>query len=217
MFINLKDLKANIGSPIKLTLNSEPTYVEKEWQGRTFNVFNYSVLLENVEHELSATDALKRKLDELKVGDDFLLSWEEFTKEGRLMNYWKVEKDDTTGYQNLKQPVSNGAANGVNDFEQKLQESKAQQAVVKTNKEYVSPARNGMIFNNTVKLYIANDMAWTQDEFVSNYKRVESFLDSCENAQETKPFELPSGEVKEKKVEPKVEQPVNYTSDDLPF
>ena len=213
MFINLKDLKANIGSPIKLTLNSEPVFVEKEWQGRSFNVFNYRVLLNNTEHELSATDALKRKLDELKVGDDFLLSWEEFTKDGQLRNYWKVEKDDTTGYQNLKQPVSNGVANGVNEFEQKLQESKAQQAVVKTNKEYVSPARNGMIFNNTVKLYIANDMAWTQDEFVSNYKRVESFLDSCENAQETKPFELPV----EKPVQPKVAPSATYTADDLPF
>ena len=213
MFINLKDLKANIGSPIKLTLNSDPVFVEKEWQGRSFNVFNYRVLLNNTEHELSATDALKRKLDELKVGDDFLLSWEEFTKDGQLRNYWKVEKDDTTGYQNLKQPVSNGVASGVNEFEQKLQESKAQQAVVKTNKEYVSPARNGMIFNNTVKLYIANDMAWTQDEFVSNYKRVESFLDSCENAQETKPFELPV----EKPVQPKVAPSATYTADDLPF
>jgi len=209
MFINLKDLKANIGSPIKLTLNSDPVFVEKEWQGRSFNVFNYRVLLNNTEHELSATDALKRKLDELKVGDDFLLSWEEFTKDGQMRNYWKVVKEDNSGYQNLKQPVSNG----VNEFEQKLQESKAQQAVVKTNKEYVSPARNGMIFNNTVKLYIANDMAWTQDEFVSNYKRVESFLDSCENAQETKPFELPV----EKPVQPKVEPSATYTADDLPF
>ena len=209
MFINLKDLKANIGSPIKLTLNSDPVFVEKEWQGRSFNVFNYRVLLNNTEHELSATDALKRKLDELKVGDAFLLSWEEFTKDGQMRNYWKVVKEDNSGYQNLKQPVSNG----VNEFEQKLQESKAEQAVVKTNKEYVSPARNGMIFNNTVKLYIANDMAWTQDEFVSNYKRVESFLDSCENAQETKPFELPV----EKPVQPKVEPSATYTADDLPF
>ena len=213
MFINLKDLKANIGSPIKLTLNSEPVFVEKEWQGRSFNVFNYRVLLNNTEHELSATDALKRKLDELKVGDDFLLSWEEFTKDGEMRNYWKVVKEDNSGYQNLKQPVSNGVANGVNEFEQKLQENKAEQAVVKTNKEYVSPARNGMIFNNTIKLYIANDMAWTQDEFVSNYKRVESFLDSCENAQETKPVELPV----EKPVQPKVAPSATYTADDLPF
>jgi len=213
MFINLKDLKANIGSPIKLTLNSDPVFVEKEWQGRSFNVFNYRVLLNNTEHELSATDALKRRLDELNIGDDFLLSWEEFTKDGQMRNYWKVVKEDNSGYQNLKQPVSNGVANGVNEFEQKLQENKAEQAVVKTNKEYVSPARNGMIFNNTIKLYIANDMAWTQDEFVSNYKRVESFLDSCENAQETKPVELPV----EKPVQPKVAPSATYTADDLPF
>jgi len=70
-----------------------------------------------------------------------------------------------------------------------------------------------MIFNNTIKLYIANDMAWTQDEFVSNYKRVESFLDSCENAQETKPFELPV----EKPVQPKAEPSQTYSQDDLPF
>ena len=209
MFINLKDLKANIGSPIKLTLNSEPVFVEKEWQGRSFNVFNYRVLLNNTEHELSATDALKRKLDELNIGDDFLLSWEEFTKDGQMRNYWKVVKEDNSGYQNLKQPVSNG----VNEFEQKLQENKAEQAVVTTNLQYYSPARNGMIFNNTIKLYIANDMAWTQDEFVSNFKRVESFLDSCENAQETKPVELPV----EKPVQPKAEPSQTYSQDDLPF
>ncbi len=216
MFINLKDLKANIGSPIKLTLNSEPVFVEKEWQGRTFNVFNYRVLFNGVENELSATDSLKRKIDsELKLGDDFLLSWEEFTKDGQMRNYWKLQKlSNETQYENIKQPVSNGVANGsVNEFEQKLQENKAEQAVVKTNKEYVSPARNGMIFNNTIKLYIANDMAWTQDEFVSNYKRVESFLDSCENAQETKPFELPV----EKPVQPKAEPSQTYSQDDLPF
>ena len=213
MFINLKDLKANIGSPIKLTLNSEPTYVEKEWQGRTFNVFNYSVLLENVEHELSATDALKRKLDELKVGDDFLLSWEEFTKDGQMRNYWKVVKEDNSGYQNLKKPASNGVSNGVNEFEKKLQESKAQQAVVKTNKEYVSPARNGMIFNQTCEQFRYFKCTWTQEEFVDNFNRLSAYLDACEDQKE-KPFELPSGEVK---VEPKVEQPATYNADDLPF
>ena len=210
MFINLKDLKQNIGSPIKLTLNSDPVFVEKEWQGRSFNVFNYRVLFNGVDSELSATDSLKRKIDLLEIGDNFSLSWEEFTKDGQMRNYWKVEKNsDEPQYESIKQPVSNG----VNEFDQKLQESKAQQAVVKTNKEYVSPARNGMIFNNTIKLYIANDMAWTQDEFVSNYKRVESFLDSCENAQETKPVELPV----EKPVQPKVAPSATYTADDLPF
>lgn len=252
MFINLKDLKANIGSPIKLTLNSSAVYEQKEWKDGSFNVFNYKVLLENVEHELSATDALKRKLDELKVGDDFLLSWEEFTKDGQMRNYWKVVKEDNSGYDNIKQPASNGAANGsvvtindkeynydelneeqqtlakhieksrknkikfvknINEFEQKLQESKAQQAVVKTNKDYVSPARNGMIFNQTCEQFRYFKCTWTQEEFVDNFNRLSAYLDACEDQKE-KPFELPSGE---KKVEPKVEQPANYNADDLPF
>jgi len=208
MFINLKDLKQNIGSPIKLTLNSEPVFVEKEWQGRTFNVFNYRVLLNNTEHELSATDALKRKLDELNIGDDFLLSWEEFTKDGQMRNYWKVVKEDNSGYQNLKQPVSNG----VNEFEQKLQESKAEQAVVKTNKEYVSPARNGMLFNQTCEQYRYAKCTWTKEQFVETFNRLSAYLDACETQVE-QPVELPV----EQPVQPKVAPSVAYTADDLPF
>lgn len=208
MFINLKDLKQNIGSTIKLTLNSEPVFVEKEWQGRTFNVFNYRVLMNGNDSELSATDALKRKLDELKVGDDFLLSWEEFTKDGQMRNYWKVVKEDNSGYQNLKQPVSNG----VNEFEQKLQESKAEQAVVKTNKEYVSPARNGMLFNQTCEQYRYAKCTWTKEQFVETFNRLSAYLDACETQVE-KPVELPV----EKPVQPKVAPSVAYTADDLPF
>ena len=208
MFINLKDLKANIGSTIKLTLNSDPVFVEKEWQGRTFNVFNYRVLMNGNDSELSATDALKRKLDELKVGDDFLLSWEEFTKDGQMRNYWKVVKEDNSGYQNLKQPVSNG----VNEFEQKLQESKAEQAVVKTNKEYVSPARNGMLFNQTCEQYRYAKCTWTKEQFVETFNRLSAYLDACENQVE-KPVELPV----EKPVQPKVAPSATYTADDLPF
>ena len=208
MFINLKDLKANIGSTIKLTLNSDPVFVEKEWQGRTFNVFNYRVLMNGNDSELSATDALKRKLDELKVGDDFLLSWEEFTKDGQMRNYWKVVKEDNSGYQNLKQPISNG----VNEFEQKLQESKAEQAVVKTNKEYVSPARNGMLFNQTCEQYRYAKCTWTKEQFVETFNRLSAYLDACENQVE-KPVELPV----EKPVQPKVAPSATYTEDDLPF
>ena len=208
MFINLKDLKQNIGSTIKLTLNSEPVFVEKEWQGRTFNVFNYRVLMNGNDSELSATDALKRKLDELKVGDDFLLSWEEFTKDGQMRNYWKVVKEDNSGYQNLKQPVSNG----VNEFEQKLQESKAEQAVVKTNKEYVSPARNGMLFNQTCEQYRYAKCTWTKEQFVETFNRLSAYLDACEKQPE-QPVEVPV----EQPVQPKVAPSVAYTADDLPF
>ena len=213
MFINLKDLKANIGSTIKLTLNSDPVFVEKEWQGRTFNVFNYRVLMNGNDSELSATDALKRKLDELKVGDDFLLSWEEFTKDGQMRNYWKVQKaSNETQYESIKQPVSNGVANGVNEFEQKLQESKAEQAVVKTNKEYVSPARNGMIFNQTMEQFRYFKCVWTQQEFVDNFNRLSAYLDACETQPE-QPVELPV----EQPVQPKVAPSVAYAADDLPF
>ena len=208
MFINLKDLKQNIGSTIKLTLNSEPVFVEKEWQGRTFNVFNYRVLMNGNDSELSATDALKRKLDELKVGDDFLLSWEEFTKDGQMRNYWKVVKEDNSGYQNLKQPVSNG----VNEFDQKLQESKAAQAVIKTNKEYVSPARNGMLFNQTCEQYRYAKCTWTKEQFVETFNRLSAYLDACEKQPE-QPVELPV----EQPVQPKVAPSVAYTADDLPF
>jgi len=210
MFINLKDLKANIGSTIKLTLNSEPVFVEKEWQGRTFNVFNYRVLMNGVDSELSATDSLKRKIDsELKVGDDFLLSWEEFTKDNQLRNYWKLEKlGNETQYENIKQPVNNG----VNEFEQKLQESKAEQAVVKTNKEYVSPARNGMIFNQTMEQFRYFKCVWTQQEFVDNFNRLSAYLDACE----TQP-EQPVAKIVEQPVQPKVAPSVAYAADDLPF
>ena len=208
MFINLKDLKQNIGSTIKLTLNSDPVFVEKEWQGRTFNVFNYRVLMNGNDSELSATDALKRKLDELKVGDDFLLSWEEFTKDGQMRNYWKVVKEDNSGYQNLKQPVSNG----VNEFDQKLQESKAAQAVIKTNKEYVSPARNGMLFNQTCEQYRYAKCTWTKEQFVETFNRLSAYLDACEKQPE-QPVEVPV----EQPVQPKVAPSVAYTADDLPF
>ena len=43
-FVNLKDLKANIGGQLRLTLNSSGVYEEKEWQGKKFNTFKYEVL-----------------------------------------------------------------------------------------------------------------------------------------------------------------------------
>jgi len=92
-FVNLKDLKANIGGQLRLTLNSSGVYEEKEWQGKKFNTFKYEVIQDGTVSTLDATDSLKRKLDLISTGDDFLLSWEQFTTdEGQLRNYWKVEK-----------------------------------------------------------------------------------------------------------------------------
>ena len=91
-FVNLKDLKANVGGQLRLTLNSSGVYEEKEWQGKKFNTFKYEVIQDGTISTLDATDALKRKLDAIPQGSDFLLSWEQFTTdEGSIRNYWKCE------------------------------------------------------------------------------------------------------------------------------
>ena len=178
-FVNLKDLKANVGGQLRLTLNSAGVYEEKEWQGKKFNTFKYEVIQDGTISSLDATDSLKRKLDTISTGDDFLLSWEQFTTdEGQLRNYWKVEKVS----KDSANPVFENVKKSINEFDQKLQADKAvKQAVETTNTTYTNGARMGMIFNNVVKLYIANDMTWTTDEFVSNFKRVEAWVEACEN------------------------------------
>ena len=210
-FVNLKDLKANVGGQLRLTLNSSGVYEEKEWQGKKFNTFKYEVIQDGTVSSLDATDSLKRKLDLINTGDDFLLSWEEFTTDsGQLRNYWKVEKVSKES----ANPQFENVKKSVNEFEQQLQKDKAvKEKVQTTNSTYTNGARLGMIFNNTFDLYKHFDCSWTEEEFVKNFKRVESFVNACENQKE-KPFELPSGEVK---VEPKVEQPATYNADDLPF
>lgn len=199
MFINLKDLKQNIGSTLRLTLNSSPVREEKEWQEGTFNVFNYRVLSEGLDKELSATDSLKRKIDLIDVGSDFFLSWEEFTKEGQIRNYWKVEsagEDHGTTF-TPKHSEGNG-----NEFKAKFTPAKPM----------VNGARNGMLFNQTMEQFRASDSAWSQKEFVENFNRISDYLEACENQPE-KPIE----KLIEKPVESKVQEPVTYKVDDLPF
>ena len=209
-FVHLKDLKANVGGQLRLTLNSSGVYEEKEWQGKKFNTFKYEVVQDGQTMTLDATDSLKRKLDLINTGDDFLLSWEEFTKDGRLMNYWKLEKVSKES----ANPQFENVKKSVNEFEQQLQKDKAvKDKVQTTNSTYTNGAKIGMIFNQTCEQFRYFECAWTQEEFVDNFNRLSAYLDACENQKE-KPFELPSGE---KKVEPKVEQPANYNADDLPF
>jgi hypothetical protein len=201
-FVNLKDLKANIGGQLRLTLNSSGVYEEKEWQGKKFNTFKYEVIQDGVASSLDATDSLKRKLDLISTGDDFLLSWEQFTTdEGQLRNYWKVEKVS----KDSANPVFENVKKSINEFDEKLKADKAvKEAVQTTNATYTNGARFGMIFNNVVKLYIANDMTWTTDEFVNNFKRVEGWVESCEN-----PSTIPAAS--------KPNEPVQINDDDLPF
>ena len=209
-FVNLKDLKANVGGQLRLTLNSSGVYEEKEWQGKKFNTFKYEVVQDGQTMTLDATDSLKRKLDLINTGDDFLLSWEEFTKDGRLMNYWKLEKVSKES----ANPQFENVKKSVNEFEQQLQKDKAvKDKVQTTNSTYTNGAKIGMIFNQTCEQFRYFKCTWTQEEFVDNFNRLSAYLDACENQKE-KPFELPSGE---KKVEPKVEQPATYNEEDLPF
>lgn len=201
-FVNLKDLKANIGGQLRLTLNSSGVYEEKEWDDKKFNVFKYEVIQDNQVMTLDATDSLKRKLDTISTGDDFLLSWEQFTTdEGQLRNYWKVEKVS----KDSANPVFENIKKSVNEFDEKLKADKAvKEAVQTTNATYTNGARFGMIFNNVIKLYIANDMIWTTDEFVNNFKRVEGWVEACEN-----PSTIPAAS--------KPNEPVQIDEDELPF
>ena len=206
-FVNLKDLKANVGGQLRLTLNSGGVYEEKEWQGKKFNTFKYEVIQDGTVSTLDATDSLKRKLDLISTGDDFLLSWEQFTTdEGSIRNYWKCEPVSKES----ANPVFENVKKSINEFDQKLQADKAvKQAVETTNTTYTNGARMGMIFNNVVKLYIANDMVWTTDEFVNNFKRVEAWVEACEN-----PKAIPQAS---KPNEPVVQESVQINDDDLPF
>ena len=198
-FLDLRQLKQNVGAKIKLTLQSTGTYQQKTYNGKSFNVFGYEVLQDNKPYTLEVSDALNRKLQQLNTGDTFHLSWEEFTSdEGQLRNYWKVDK--------LKV-----VSNGVNEFEQKLKDDQAAKAVTQKSQTFENGARFGMIFNNTFDLYKHFDCAWTIDEFVDNFHRVKGFVEACEN-QPQKPINTRSQVSSQS-----VDTPVEIKADDLPF
>ena len=216
-FVNLKDLKANIGGQLRLTLNSSGVYQEKQWTGGKFNVFQYEVIQDGKPMTLDATDAIKRKLDEnlISTGDDFLLSCEQYTnKEGQLLPYWKIEKVSKESanpqFENIKK--------SVNEFDQKLKADKAvKEAVQTSNATYTNGARFGMIFNNVVKLYIANGMMWTKEQFVSEFNRVEGWVESCENKPNT-PVDNNLARLQEQRIDASSpSNPVVEDEDDLPF
>ena len=209
-FVNLKDLKANIGGQLRLTLNSSGVYEEKEWQGKKFNTFKYEVLEDGKALTLDATDSLKRKLDLISTGDDFLLSWEQFTtNEGQLRNYWKVEKVSKES----ANPQFENVKKSVNEFDQKLKADKAvKEAVQTTNTTYTNGARFGMIFNNVVKLFIKNGQSWTTEEFVNNFRRVEGWVEACEQ-----PASTPAASKPNEPLSNGLQEPVQIADDDLPF
>ena len=209
-FVNLKDLKDKIVGQIRLTLNSSGVYEEKEWQGKKFNTFKYEVLEDGKALTLDATDSLKRKLDLISTGDDFLLSWEQFTtNEGQLRNYWKVEKVSKES----ANPQFENVKKSVNEFEVQLQKDKAlKQQVNTTNSTFTNGARFGMIFNNVVKLFIKNGQSWTTEEFVNNFRRVEGWVEACEQ-----PASTPTASKPNEPLSNGLQEPVQIADDDLPF
>ena len=92
------------------------------------------------------------------------------------------------------------------------QDNYFQQQVNTTNSTYTNGARFGMVFNNCIKLFIANGMKWTTGEFIDNFRRVEGWVEACENPSttplNTQPNEpIPNG----------IQETVVVNEDDLPF
>ena len=140
---------------------------------------------------------------------------EQYTnKEGQLLPYWKVEKISKESanpqFENIKK--------SVNEFDQKLKADKAvKEAVQTTNATYTNGARFGMIFNNVVKLYIANGMMWTKEQFVSEFNRVEGWVESCENKPNT-PVDNNLARLQEQRIDASSpSNPVVVDEDELPF
>jgi hypothetical protein len=224
MFINLKELKNNPGSKLKLVKKSMGDWVEKSYntpQGqKSFNICNFEVEQDGKIYELGASAALKRKLDELDKEDAFLLSYEEFTsKQGELRHYWKIDPIERT----------------ENAFTNYIAEVSAEKQVKPEVKEKVlekstlanNGARFGMIFNNTFQLYKdpnVGNCAWTTEQFSNEFVRVMKMVEACENIEITKPG-TPQKHNYLKEQEQRVEdnypakevEKVQIEEDDLPF
>jgi ASC-1-like (ASCH) protein len=160
------------------------------------------VIQDNQVMSLDATDSLHRKLMAISKGDDFLLSWEQFTTdEGQLRNYWKLEKVSKESanpqFENVKKSVN--------------------EAVQTTNSTFTNGARFGMIFNNVVKLYIENGMKWTKEEFAAEFSRVEGWVELCENKPNTPVSHNELKQYERKIEEAYPEKPVQIDDDELPF
>jgi|11BtaG_2_1085332.scaffolds.fasta_scaffold03546_11 hypothetical protein len=223
MFINLKELKDNIGGQIKLILKKNNGSVNKEYtdangQRKSFTVFQYIVDKGGQNFELEASQALARKLNDLNFEDAFMLSFEVFEKDGQQRNYWKVEPVEKT-----QNEFTNYVAN--QQAEQKV-DKVVSNKVVEKSLLVNNGARFGMVFNNTFKLYTdpnVGNCSWSTDQFANEFLRVMRMVEACENIEVT-PVKKPEQKiVKEtftsepKFVNIKESQPVQIDEDDLPF
>jgi len=211
MFINLKTLKDNPGQEITLTLNSGGVFEKKEYNGKSWNNYKYEVIQDGQVYSLDATDALHRKLSTLDQNTTFNLSYEEFTSnEGQLRHYWNVELFEQPKYENVK---SNEFKDHLNRVKQASSNVKNLSDKIKEeNTTYTNGARFGMIFNNVVKIFIANKMNMSTEEIVNTFKRVEGWVEACEN-----PAKLPLATKDNEPVSREMLDTIVYDADDLPF
>jgi len=226
MFINLKELKNNPGSKLKLVKKSMGEWVEKSYstaQGqKTFNICNFEVEQDGKIYELGASAALKRKLDELDQEDAFLLSYEEFTsKQGELRHYWKIDPIERT-----ENAFTNYVADKTadNQVQPEVKEKVLEKSTLATN-----GARFGMIFNNTFQLYKdpnVGNCSWTSEQFANEFLRVMRMVEACENIEITKPGQPEKHDYlkeQEQRIENKqnvidnTTEPFQIEEDDLPF
>jgi len=212
MFINLKTLKDNPGEELLLILNSKGLFEKKEYNGKSWNNYKYEVIQDGTVFFLDATDALHRKLSALDQGSSFNLSYEEFTSnDGELRHYWKVEAvNEKPKYENIK---SNEFKDHLNRVKQASSNVKNLSDKIKEeNTTYTNGARFGMIFNNVVKIFIANKMNMSTEEIVNTFKRVEGWVEACEN-----PAKLPLATKDNEPVSREMLDNIVYDADDLPF
>ena len=204
-YIDLKKLKDNPKSIVTFTLNSACERQEKTYSGGTFTVWQYNVISDGQHMTLDAADSLKRKLDDFSIGDELSLSYEPFTKDDKLMYYWKLEAA-LRSEQKTEQVTKS-----INQFDEMLKKDKAAK-----EKPFVNNgARFGMIFNNTMQVYMTQELSWTKEQFVENFNRIESFVDACEN-QEAAPAK-PNADKDIKTVEKGFVETAEVPEDDLPF
>ncbi len=203
-YIDLKQLKNNPDTIATFILNSTPEREEKTYSGGTFQIWNYNVLQKGQNVVLGASDTLKRKLDAFSIGDEVSLSYSSFTKDGTLRYFWKVEAALRS------EQVAEQTTKSINEFDAMLKKEQAAKQPFVNN-----GARFGMIFNNTMNVYMKQGLSWTQQQFVENFNRIESFVDACEN-QETKP-EKQNAAKDLKTVENGFVETVEIKEDDLPF
>ena len=209
MYIDTKALTANLGSQIKLKLESNASKQNKNGPTGPFVVYEYEVLNNNQVKILSASEALHNKIKEmdLKTGDEFLLSMEKSYRDASR-KFWKVEKC-------FNPSGAPDYAKAVNDL--KIKESTAQKAVDESQKKYVTGATLGMLFNQTCEnmrmLYSTSASNWESDLFVNEFARLQSLLYAVEEGGSPDRHSKPN----EPSVDPDESVDAIVDEDDLPF